>query len=188
MRQENIHDITNIKDSVQNLISKSLKDSSFGKFNYAVNTHSDGGMLCTARVRNEHSLVIDEKPILGGCDLGVSPVELMLIALGTCQEIMYSVVASTMNITLNECEVKLNAELDIRGMLGLEGEDKAYPGFSNIDYVTKLKGDASVEQMTTLIKTVEKQCPILDMLTRKVNITSSTFINGQDHDPEEKVA
>ncbi|MGH1538360.1 MAG: OsmC family protein [Gammaproteobacteria bacterium] len=188
MRQENISDTTAIKDSIQNLINRSLKDSNFGKFRYAVNTHSDGGMLCSARVRNEHSLVVDEKPILGGCDLGVSPVELILIALGTCQEVMYSAVASTMNIELEECEVNLNAELDIRGMLGVNGEDKASPGFSNIDYVTKLKGNASTEQMASLIATVEKQCPVLDMLTRKVNINSEVFVNEQKLDHKYKVA
>ena len=188
MNQENIRDLTGLKDSLQNLICKTAKNSNFGKFGYTVDTHWDGGVLCNARVRNEHNLVIDEKPILGGCDLGVSPVELVLVALGTCQEIMYSIAATKMNIVLEECEVKLTAELDVRGMLGVEGKEKSCPGFTNIDYVTKLKCNASSEQLVTLINTVKKQCPILDMLTRKVKINGSTIINNQEFIHQEKVA
>ncbi|NNC67584.1 MAG: OsmC family protein [Gammaproteobacteria bacterium] len=188
MSQENIRDLTGLKDSVQNLLNKTSKNSNFGKFNYTVDTHWEGGVLCKARVRNEHNLVIDEKPILGGCDLGVSPVELVLVALGTCQEIMYSVTASRMNIELEECDVKLKAELDVRGMLGVKGEEASCPGFTSIDYVTTLKSDASRDELANLIKTVEKQCPVLDMLTRKVEINSSTIVNKQMLTHEDKVA
>ena len=188
MSQENIKDLSNLKDSVQNLIRKTMKDSNFGKFHYSVNTRLEGGVLCKAKVRNEHSLMVDEKPILGGCDLGVSPVELILVALGTCQEIMYSVTAASMNIELEDCEVKLTAELDVRGMLGIQGKENTFPGFSNIDYITKIKSSASNDQLTTLIDKVEKQCPVLDMLTRKVNINSSTIINNQEISHQDKVA
>ena len=188
MSQENIRDLTGVKDSVQNLISKASTNSDFGKFSYTVDTHWEGGVLCKARVRNEHSLVIDEKPIMGGCDLGVSPVELVLVALGTCQEIMYSVTASRMNIELEECDVKLTAELDVRGMLGVKGEGEACPGFTNIDYVTKIKSNASSEQLDNLVKTVEKQCPVLDMLTRGVKINGSTIINNKAVAYQDKVA
>jgi len=185
--QENIRDLTGVKDSVQNLISKTSKNSNFGKFNYTVDTHWEGGVLCNASVRNEHNLAIDEKPILGGCDLGVSPVELVLVALGTCQEIMYSVTATRMNIELEECDVKLTAELDVRGMLGIKGEGQVFPGFTNIDFVTKIKSNASSEQLAILIEKVEKQCPVLDMLTRKVKINSSTIVNNKLNQ-QEKVA
>ncbi len=188
MSQENIKDLTGVKDSVQNLISRTSKNSNFGKFHYTVDTHWEGGVLCNARVRNEHNLVIDEKPILGGCDLGVSPVELILVALGTCQEIMYSVTATRMNIELEECEVKLTAELDVRGMLGVKGDEDSFPGFTSIDYITKLKSNASSEQLESLINTVEKQCPVLDMLTRKVTINSSTIVNNQELSLQDKVA
>jgi len=186
--EENIRDLTGVKDSVQNLISKASKNSSFGKFSYTADTHWEGGVLCNASVRNEHNLVIDEKPILGGCDLGVSPVELILVALGTCQEIMYSITATKMNIELEKCEVKLTAELDVRGMLGVKGEEKVCPGFANIDYVTKLKSNVSSEQLANLIKTVEKQCPVLDMLTRKVKMNGSTIINNKEWNHQDKVA
>ena len=188
MSQENISDLTGLKDSIQKLISKTSNEENFGKFTYSVNTHWEGGVLCKARVRNEHSLVVDEKPILGGCDLGMNPVELLLVSLGTCQEIMYSVIATKLNIELEECEVRLNAELDVRGLLGVEGEGETSPGFTNINYVTKLKSNATSEQLAELIQSVEKQCPILDMLTRKVAIEGTTIINNQELNHRSKIA
>ena len=188
MAQENIRDLTGIRDSVQRIISKASADTNYGKFTYSVHTHLEGGVLCKARVRNEHSLVVDEKPILGGCDLGMNPVELLLVSLGTCQEIMYSVIATKLNIELEECEVKLTAELDIRGMLGVASDEETSPGFKSINYVTKLKSNASSKQLAELINKVEKQCPILDMLTNNVSTNGSVIINNQELGCSEKVA
>lgn len=65
MAQENLNELTSVRDSVQSLINKTSEKSDFGKFHYTVNTHWEGGLLCNARIRNEHSLIIDEKPIMG---------------------------------------------------------------------------------------------------------------------------
>ncbi|MEJ2115978.1 MAG: OsmC family protein, partial [Gammaproteobacteria bacterium] len=120
MNHENIKNLVGVKQSVEKLFSQASQDPSFGQFKYKVHTHWEGGVLCKAHIRNEHEIVVDEKPILGGCDLGASPVELILAALGTCQEIMYSVIASSMDIELRECDVNVTADLDVRGLLGVE--------------------------------------------------------------------
>ena len=188
MSHENIKNLVGVKESVEDLINKSSQDPSFGHFKYDVNTHWEGGVLCKASIRNEHELVVDEKPMLGGCDLGPSPVELILAALGTCQEIMYSVIASSMDIELEECDVKLTADLDIRGLLGVDMAEKVCPGFSNINYLTNIKTNASNEQLVALLDIVEKQCPVLDILTRQVPIANSIIINGQKFSSEEDAA
>ena len=187
MSQENLTAVMGMKDSVQNLINKASKDPRLGRFKYHVNTHWEGGALCKAKIRNQHKLVVDEQPALGGCDLGVSPVELILVALGTCQEIMYSVVASSMNIELEECDVDLTANMDVRGMLGVESEEKVRPGFSDINYRVKIKSAASDEEIRALVNAVEKQCPVLDMLTREMKVTSSASINNQELNTKEKL-
>ena len=72
--------------------------------------------------------------------------------------------------------------------MGFKGEEKVCPGFTNIGYVTKLKSNASSEQLANLIKTVENQCPVLDMLTRKVKMNGSTIINNKEWSHQDKVA
>ena len=169
-----------IKDSVSNITDKVSKDINFGKFTFSVNTHWEGGVLCKAQVRKSHSIVVDEPPEFGGCDLGVSPVELVLAALGTSQEIMYSKLASIMGIELEDCDVRLTAELDVRGLLGIKDDESISPGFSKINYETTIKSSASNEEMQKLINAVEKQCPVLDILTRNVKVAGSVKIESNN--------
>ena len=123
---------------------------------------------------------MDEPPAFGGDDLSASPVELVLAALGSCQIIMFSALASTRQIELEECEVTLKARLNVRGLLGINENNQAvYPGFSSINCETKIKSSASKEVLQKLIEDVENQCPVMDMLTRSVSVEGTAFINDE---------
>ena len=43
-------------------------------------------------------MLVDEPRDIGGSDEAINPVELVLVALGTCQEIMYAAYAAVMGI------------------------------------------------------------------------------------------
>ena len=93
---------------------------------------------------------------------------------------MYSALASIRNIELEECEVTLKAHLNVRGLLGIrEGQKAVYPGFSNISYETKIISSESKNILRDLVEDVEKQCPVMDMLTRSVSVEGSTQINDE---------
>lgn len=62
----------------------------------------------------EHKLVVDEPPDLGGSDAGPNPVELVLAALGTCQEITYRAYATTLGIPLERVSVNLTGTIDLK--------------------------------------------------------------------------
>ncbi len=180
MSEENIKSLENVKVSVGSMIEKAKSDPEFGLFKYYVNTSWEGGTLCKNQIRRAHKLLVDEPPAFGGTDLSASPVELILVALGSCQQIMYSALASVRNIPLEECEVTLKAKLDVRGLLGIEKDKQIYPGFSEISYETKLKSSAEKEKLEQLVVDVENQCPVMDMLIRKVKVEGSTQINGNE--------
>ena len=186
MSEENIKSLENVKVSVSNIIDKANEDPEFGKFKYYVNTQWEGGTLCKNQIRRAHKLLVDEPPAFGGNDLSASQVELVLVALGSCQQIMYAALASVRDIPLEECDITLKAKLDVRGLLGLKGEGTIYPGFSNITYETDIKSSASKEQLEALVEDVENQCPVMDMLTRNVSIDGSTTINDQKFDIKSK--
>ncbi len=183
MSEENVESLEHIRASINNIIERANGDADFGKFKYRVHSHWEGGVLCKAQIRKEgHKLLVDEPPAFGGTDLGASPVELVLVALGTCQQIMFSALASIRGIPLEECDVKLTANLDVRGLLGIEGDSMAYPGFSEIEYETNIKSSASRKKLEALVDAVENQCPVMDMLTRNVKVAGSTSINGRKLD------
>tara|TARA_B110000238_G_C16102457_1_gene428818 strand:+ start:628 stop:1128 length:501 start_codon:yes stop_codon:yes gene_type:complete len=165
------------------MIEKSQSDPDFGKFKYYVNTQWEGGTLCKNQIRRAHKLLVDEPSSFGGSDLSASPVELVLVALGSCQQIMYSALASVRNIPLEECEVTLTAQLNVRGLLGLDSDEQVFPGFSSIKYETNLSSSADDATLQKLIHDVEAQCPVMDMLTRNMKIDGVTNINDNDQPP-----
>lgn len=134
------------------------------------------GVRCMGNVRNFAPIVVDEPPELGGQDKGVNPVELLLVALGACQEIMYAAMASMMGIRLDEVKVNLKGSLDLKGLFGMDASIP--PGYQKISYETILRSPAPEEELRKLIEAVESHCPVLDTLVRPVEVTGKVTVNG----------
>lgn len=134
------------------------------------------GVRCTAKVRNFAPIVVDEPPELGGQDKGANPVELVLVALGSCQEIMYAAMASMMGIKLDEVKVNLKGSLDLKGLFGMD--PTIPPGYQKITYETILTSSAPEEDLRKLIDAVETHCPVMDTLVRPIEVTGKVTING----------
>ena len=189
MNEENIKSLETVKVAVGKIIDSANEDPEFGNFKYYVNTKWEGGTLCKNQIRRAHKLLVDEPPAFGGDDLSASPVELVLAALGSCQIIMFSALAATRGIELEECEVTLKAHLNVRGLLGIKEEQKTvYPGFSSISYETKIVSSESNKTLQDLVEDVEKQCPVMDMLIRPVKIEGTALINDEVHALTSKVS
>ena len=134
------------------------------------------GVRCTGKVRNFAPIVVDEPPELGGQDKGANPVELVLVALGSCQEIMYAAMASMMGIKLDEVKVNLKGSLDLKGLFGMD--PAIPPGYQKITYETILTSSAPEADLRKLIDAVETHCPVLDTLVRPIEVTGKVTING----------
>ena len=76
---------------------------------FKASTQWEEDVRCSVSIRDFAPMIIDEPPELGGQDAGPNPVELVLAALGTCQEIMYSAYASVMGIELISVKVDVKA-------------------------------------------------------------------------------
>ena len=144
---------------------------------YSAQTQWEEDVRCTAKVRDFDTVVIDEPAAFGGGDAAMSPADVVLVALGTCQEIMYAALASTMDIQLDECKVDLTADLDLKGLMGLDTD--VPPGLLSMDYQVHLKSPASDEALKELVDVVERQCPLLDTLTRDIKVTGKVNINDK---------
>lgn len=116
----------------------------------------------------EFTQLIDEPPTMGGTNQGPSPLDIQMAALGTCQEIMYVAYAAVMGIELEEVKVRVDGDIDLRGMFGM---DNVPAGFSKIDYVTQIKSSAPKKQLEQLVQAVEANCPVMDSLKRPMEVS-----------------
>lgn len=121
-----------------------------------------------------HEWTVDEPPALGGQDTGANPVEHLLAALGSCQVITYQVWAAKLGISLDEVEVDLRGELDIRGFFGLS--EQVRPGFQSVSVDVLLRGPEPAERYEELSETVERHCPVLDNITTAVPVNSTLTV------------
>ncbi len=117
--------------------------------------------------------IIDEPLELGGTDSGPNPVELLLAALGGCQEIVYRAYASVMGLQIEQIEVHAKGYLDLRGMLAMADVPA---GFSQISFTTKIISNEPEEKLQQLAEIVEKHCPVMDSLMRAVTVTGKVEV------------
>ena len=132
------------------------------------------GFETAADVR-QFGLTVDEPPTLGGTDHGPTPVELILTALGTCQEIVYATYARVLGIPVDAVAVRVEGRLDPRGFFGVT--DVA-AGFSDISFSVDIASPAGPEAIGRLVATVNAHCPVLDILRQPVPVTGNYRLNG----------
>ena len=125
------------------------------------------GLRSETKIR-QFSLTIDEPPTLGGTDTGPNPVELVLAALATCQEITYRAYATALGIPLESVSVNLEGSLDLRGFFAVK--DGVRSGFNDVRGVVNLKSSASASELAKLKDVVDAHCPVLDILREPVPV------------------
>ena len=84
---------------------------------FAADSRQVDGLRSETKI-SQFSLTIDEPPSLGGTDTGPNPVELVLAALATCQEITYRAYATALGIPLESVSVKLEGARSARLLRG----------------------------------------------------------------------
>jgi uncharacterized OsmC-like protein len=136
-----------------------------------------GNLLCEASSRDLPAVRADEPRVMGGDNTAMNPMELVLAALGMCQEIVYSAYAALMDIPLDAVHVSLSGQLDLREMFDLQHEAGA--GFSKIRFETRLQSPANEAEIRKLVETVERCCPVLDTLARPVSVTGHVLLNDK---------
>lgn len=165
-----------IKEAVGKLAEGIQQNPGSAKLLYRGTTEWKGDVLCSNQV-GKHNIMVDEPAAFGGGDTAMSPADLILAALGSCQEIMYSALAASMDIPLESVKIELKGNLDLHGLMGM-GEGKIPPGFLDVSYETQLRSSADEATLKKLVDAVEAQCPILDTLVRPIRVTGKAILNG----------
>ncbi len=116
----------------------------------------------------DHEIVVDEPESLGGANTGPNPVELILAALGSCQEITYRAYATALDIPLESVSVTLEGNIDLRGFFGVD--DSVRPGYQGIKGTVRINSSADEATLQMLRTAVNAHCPVLDILAKPVPV------------------
>jgi uncharacterized OsmC-like protein len=143
---------------------------------FEAQTRLGEGFNSTAAVR-QFTTQVDEPTGLGGKDSAPNPVEYILVALGSCQEITYRLYADALGIPLTGVSVKLRGLVDLAGFFAVD--DSVRPGFQSIEAVVTLESPASEDDLRKLKETVDRHCPVLDILRNPVPVALSSSLAGR---------
>ena len=116
-----------------------------------------GYVISGQKVKREHTFVIDEPKELLGEDTSANPQEYLMGAMNACIVNTYVVAAAMKGVRLEKVEMETEGELDLRGFLGID--KNVIPGYSELKYKVRLKGNGTREQYEEIHKAVVATSP-----------------------------
>lgn len=111
----------------------------------------------------------DHPEIFASEDKGPTPVEYILVGLAGCLTAGIASVAENREIKLNSVTATLEGDMDIQGILGIDGDIRN--GFDNIRVSYQIDADASEEDIAALVAQSQKRSAVFDIITNPTNVT-----------------
>src|SRR5215472_16447121 len=102
-------------------------------------------------------------------DKGVTPVEVVLVALGGCLTAGVAAVAQQRSIQLRSVRATLAAEMDLHGILGADPDVRN--GFSGVTVSYQIDADATAEEIRALVAQSQKRSAVYDIITNPTSVT-----------------
>jgi uncharacterized OsmC-like protein len=102
-------------------------------------------------------------------DNGVTPVEYVLVALGSCLTAGIAAVAQQRKIQLRSVRATVEAAMDLHGILGADPDVRN--GFSDVKVSYEIDADASPADVQALVAQSQKRSAVFDILANPTNVT-----------------
>ena len=99
--------------------------------------------------RTEFSFDADHPEVFAAEDIGITPIEYILVGLASCLTAGVASVAQNWGIQLNSVEANLQGAMDIQGILGMDSEVRN--GYDDIKVQFNIDADASQEDIEALV-------------------------------------
>jgi uncharacterized OsmC-like protein len=118
-------------------------------------------------------------PATGGSATLACSGDMLLQALVACAGVTLRSVATSLEIPVHGT-VRAEGDLDFRGTLGVKSEDQAPVGFRAIRLIFDLEGDATEEQLATLLRLTERYCVVYQTIAGGVPVSVSNANHASD--------
>lgn len=116
-------------------------------------------------------VIVDEPEQMGGSNAGMTPVEMLLSALGTCLTVTISMFSKPFHVDIKELRVDVEGDLDPMGAMGNDPEARS--GYTDVRVNIHIVSDAPQNRLERLIQMAEQKCPVSDTLRNGVSISAS---------------
>lgn len=110
----------------------------------------------------------DEPPLLAGANRGANPVEFVLTGLSGCLTTTLVYYAARKGIKLEAVKSALEGELDIRGLLNIDGGVRN--GFRKVRVTFDIESAAPREQIEELVELAQRFSPVCDIISNPVPV------------------
>ncbi len=125
-------------------------------------------------VRDLDAHVVDEPPQLLGDDTAPNPSEAALAALGSCLSVGIHANATARGIPLTAIELEIEGDLNVTAVWGVGDLSEKRLGFTDIRVRARVEGEASREELDTLVAHAVKWSPVAATMTNPVALTVSS--------------
>ncbi len=171
-------------ETLKQVMGQISKDPSLGKVKFQVTTAWKGTTksetvvqayeISGQKVNRMHTFVIDEPKELLGEDTAANPQEYLMGAMNACIMNTYVIAAAMKGIKLEKVEMETEGELDLRGFLGID--KSVIPGYKELKYKVRLKGNGTKEQYEEVHKTVVATSPNYYNITHAIRLSTELIV------------
>ncbi len=153
--------------ALEQLVEEIKADHAKGIARFRVRSAWKGGTRTDTRVEEwelggeklpkDFTISIDEPAQLLGSNEYANPQEYLMAAMNACIMATYVAACSVNGIELESLELETEGELDLRGFLAIDANVK--PGYDNVDFTVRIKGNGTPEQFEDIHQFVQKTSP-----------------------------
>jgi uncharacterized OsmC-like protein len=104
-------------------------------------------------------------------DVGITPIEYVLVALGSCLTGGIATIAQQRDIQLRSVKATLTAQQDLHGILGIDPEVRN--GFTRVAVNYEVDADCPPAAIEALVAQSQKRSAVYDILTNPTDVTIS---------------
>ncbi len=119
--------------------------------------------------KTETSFSADHPEVFASEDLGITPVEYLLVGLASCLTAGVAAVAQNRGIQLRSVESQVEGKMDIQGILGIDSDVRN--GFSGIKVTYDIDADATPDEIKGIVAQSQKRSAVYDIITNPTNVT-----------------
>lgn len=166
-------------EALKDTMAAVSQDAAKGACKFQVTTAWKGGTQSETRVRSveiggqaqprDFTIQTDEPCELLGTNRAPNPQEVLMAGLNACMAVGYVTGCAFKGIELESLSIETDGALDLRGFLGLD--ENVPPGYEEIRYTVRIKGNGSPEQFEQIHRTVMATSPNYYNLSRPIKLT-----------------